>query len=162
MTRTVGDGVRTNSTGAGVLRTVGAGVGGAGIVGMGVGGTGIVGDGVMRTGAGVAGGNAGIIPSEPAGAQGIPGEVSSNFTSHPIHAPGAHVNDMRATSYPVINCVLTHELYPEQVMAAMLRVDPWSFSILIVASRAEERPDIVIPAKSVTAGVVPRGILIVT
>jgi len=119
-TGTVGDGVRTNKTGAGVRRvrtvgtgvgTVGAGVGGKGIVGTGVGtvgagvgGKGIVGDGVRTiVGAGVNGGAAGIIPSDPSGAHGIPGEDSSNFTSHPIHAPGAHVNDIRATSYPVIN-----------------------------------------------------------
>lgn len=132
---TTGDGVRTNMTGAGVLmiitgfivgRGVGLGVGsvgaGVGTVGLGVGsgtvGAGVVvvvGAGVSKTGAGVTGagvtgGAAGIAPADPCGAQGIPGDAASNLTSQPMHAPGAQVSDSRATSKPVMNWVLTHEL----------------------------------------------------
>jgi len=88
-------------TGAGVTGNVGAGVN-LNIVGEGV--TGRVGAGVTSTGACVimvgcgVGITAGIAPSEPAGVQGMAGDVASNRTSQPMHAPGAHVKDRRATS----------------------------------------------------------------
>lgn len=173
--RVVGAGVLMYCTGDGVTRTVGKGVGivgaGVGIVGAGVGivgaGVGIVGAGVIMTGTGtvglgVTGGAAGIAPADPAGAHGIPGEFASNFTSQPIHAPGAQVNDIKATSYPVINWVLTHELYPEQSIWWIFNVLPCSLLICMVASRPEDRPDIVMPANSVMAGTVPRSICMVT
>jgi len=114
-----GVGLGVGSVGAGV-GTVGLGVG-SGTVGLGVSGrvgagvVVVVGAGVSKTGAGVTGagvtgGAAGIAPADPCGAQGIPGDAASNLTSQPMHAPGAQVSDSRATSKPVMNWVLTHEL----------------------------------------------------
>jgi hypothetical protein len=169
-----GAGVLTNITGDGVPLSVGAGVvvvvvgAGVGIVGAGVTGTvgagvtGKVGDGVTKTGAGVTGGAAGIVPADPAGAHGMPCDVASNLTSQPIQAPGAQVKDNKATSYPVINWVSTHELYPEQSMWWRVTVVPCSLLICMVAPRADERPDIVMPAISVMAGTMPRSICMVT
>merc|ERR1719361_1489458 len=103
---TVGEGVTTGDTyreGAGVrTQKLGAGVATTGTTGEGV--IGRVGEGVTSTGACVimvgcgVGITAGIAPSEPAGVKGMAGDVASNRTSQPMHAPGAQVNERRATS----------------------------------------------------------------